>query len=71
MAKENTTQIRAKEFDVEVLKLQEKFEVKLYATLQTNENGEVHPIIKIADNSNKKMYEQNKSKEGNPVNKEA
>lgn len=41
---------RLQKFDEELIALQTRYMVKIYPVLQTFDNGEVHPIIKIKDN---------------------
>lgn len=41
---------RVKEFDLEVIKLQDKYNIKLYAANIVLKNGEVAPMLRLFDN---------------------
>ena len=65
MAKKTELEQRVEDFEKELTSLQERYSLRLYATNQAMENGEVFPLVKIRD---VKMYEQNNPQGGNPVN---
>lgn len=79
---ENDFNVRAQAFNEEILKLQHKHGVTLYAANVVLKNGEVAPLVRLADATdqsfemvkNENAYEetnQGKSKKGTAGNKKA
>lgn len=64
---------RIDSFDKELLELQKKYKLRLYAANQLQSNGEVQPIIKVMPflEFNEKAYDENQTKEGDSTGKKA